>query len=287
MAENIETQSESSAEKAYAAASETVGLPVAAPVAEEPVVSEPAVAEPAVAQAAPALAAEPQAQVIAAPALAKPVRAPAKPRKVAAAKKPAIRAAAPKIIAQSTPAQPTPAQPTPAKAAAKTRGAKPAAAKPAKAPVVLKSKEAKMTDTPKFAEGFQKIVTDSQGKVKDALGKGAAAFGEYGEFAKGNVEALVESGKILATGLQSMGSGLVAETKTAFETVSADVKDLTSVKSPTEFVKLQGDIIRRNLDSAVALTSKNSETMLKLAGDVFAPISGRVSLVVGKFRKAA
>ena len=282
MAENTEIQSESSAEKAYAAASESVGLPAVAPAAAEPAVTEPVAAEPA-----PLVEAEPVAQSIAAPAptapVAKAVRVPAKPRKVAAARKPASRAAAPtKVVAQATPAK------TAAKTrAAKTQVAKPAASKPAKAPVQLKAKEAKMTDTPKFAEGFQKIVTDSQGKVKDALGKGAAAFGEYGEFAKGNVEALVESGKILATGLQSMGSGLVAETKTAFETVSADVKNLTSVKSPTEFVKLQGDIMRRNLDSAVALTSKNSEAMLKLAGDVFAPISGRVSLVVGKFRKAA
>ena len=137
------------------------------------------------------------------------------------------------------------------------------------------------------AEKGQAYFAEFNARAKAAMEKGGKAVEEMSAFGKGNVEALVESGKILATGLQSMGTGLVAETKTAFETVSADVKDLTAVKSPTEFVKLQGDIMRRNLDSAVALTSKNSEAMLKLAGDVFAPISGRVSLVVGKFRKAA
>lgn len=154
-------------------------------------------------------------------------------------------------------------------------------------PIPSSIKETHMSNTPKFAEGIQKVVTESQGKVKLALAKSTALAGEYGDLAKGNVEAFVESGKILAAGLQDMGSDLVAETKTAFETVTADVKQLTGVKSPTEFVKVQSDIMRRNMDQAVALTSKNSEALLKLASDTFGPISGRFNLMVEKFRKAA
>ena len=44
--------------------------------------------------------------------------------------------------------------------------------------------------------------------------------------------------KILAAGLQGLGKGYVAEGKAAVETVTADVKELATVKSPTDFVQL-------------------------------------------------
>jgi hypothetical protein len=126
-----------------------------------------------------------------------------------------------------------------------------------------------------------------QMKAKDAFTKSTAAVGEYGEFAKGNVEAMVESGKILASGIQGMSSKLVADGKTAIETMTADVKQLASIKSPADFVQVQSEIMRRNFDAAMSLGTKNSEAMLKLVSDAFAPISGRVTLAVDKVRQVA
>jgi phasin family protein len=130
-------------------------------------------------------------------------------------------------------------------------------------------------------------MTEAQDRAKLAFEKSQALFGEAGEFTKGNVEALVESGKILAAGLQDMGKDYVAEGKTALETVQADIKELAAVKSPADFFKLQGEILRRNFDAAVATGSKRSEAALKLAGDAFAPLSTRVSLAVEKVKQAA
>ena len=96
-----------------------------------------------------------------------------------------------------------------------------------------------------------------------------------------------ESGKILATGIKDMGTTFVGDSRTAVETMTSDVKELAAVKSPSDFVKVQSDIVRRNLDSAVTYGSKNSEAMLKLATEAFAPISGRFSLAMEKLRKAA
>jgi len=97
----------------------------------------------------------------------------------------------------------------------------------------------------------------------------------------------VESGKILASGTQALGKEYVAETKTAFDTMTADLKNLAAIKSPTELFQLQGKLARRNFDHAVAFSSKSSESLLKLANEVFAPISNRVSLAVDKISKAA
>jgi hypothetical protein len=151
----------------------------------------------------------------------------------------------------------------------------------------LKDKIMATKTFPDFSEGLTDVFAEAQSKAKEAYEKSTVAMGEASEFAKGNVEALVESGKILAGALQTMGSDLAAEGRVAFETMTADAKELASVKSPTDFVKLQGEIMRRNFDNAVATGSKHSEAMLKLASEVFAPISGRVSLAVDKVRKAA
>lgn len=201
------------------------------------------------------------------------------------------------------------AQPAPAakKVAAPKAAAKPVAAKKTvatkkvaapKKPVAKKVvkaapsfKDTIMTKTKTAADDFtakvQETVTDAQDRAKVLLEKSQAMFGDAGEFAKGNVEALVESGKIIATGLQEISKDYVAEGKTALETVQADFKELTAVKTPADFFKLQGEMLRRNFDAAVASGSKNSEKVVKLAGEAFAPIQNRVSLAVEKVKQAA
>ncbi len=181
-------------------------------------------------------------------------------------------------------------------AAKKTVAAKKAAApkKPVAKKVVKAApsfKDTIMTKTKTAATDFtakvQETVTEAQDRAKVMFEKSQAMFGEAGEFTKGNVEALVESGKIIATGLQDLGKDYVAEGKTALETVQADFKELTSVKTPADFFKLQGEMLRRNFDAAVASGSKYSEKTVKLAGEALAPIQNRVSLAVEKVKQAA
>lgn len=244
------------AEKAYAAAAEKVDVKPA--VEAKPAAAEAKVAAPVKPAAAPKAAAK-----------AKPVARKAAVKKVAA-KKVAAKKAAPKTIAKPA-----------------AKAAKPAA----KATTLSQFKDTVMTKTKTTTEDFaakvKDAVADAQDRAKLAFEKSQALLGEAGEFTKGNVEALVESGKILAAGLQDMGKDYVAEGKTAFETVQADIKELAAVKSPADFFKLQGEILRRNFDAAVATGSKRSEAVLKLANDAFAPISTRVSLAVEKVKKAA
>jgi phasin family protein len=135
--------------------------------------------------------------------------------------------------------------------------------------------------------GFQDAMGQAQAKAQAAFEKSSSMLGEAGDFAKGNVEAMIESSKIFADGVQEMGGTLVAEGRTAFESMTGDIKELAAAKSPTDFLKLQSDLVRKSFDSAVAYSSKNSETFLKLMSDAFAPLSGRVSLAVEKARQTA
>ncbi|WP_235522892.1 phasin family protein [Novosphingobium sp. Leaf2] len=146
--------------------------------------------------------------------------------------------------------------------------------------------EKTMDMNPNFT-GMQDAVSQAQAKAKAVFEKGTSAMGEMNEFTKGNVEAMVESGKIFANGVQGLGSELVAETRTVFETMTNDIKELAAAKSPTDFFKLQSDVARKHFDVAVAHGSKNTEAMLKLFSDTFAPLSGRMSLAVEKARSVA
>jgi hypothetical protein len=280
-----------------------------APVADLPVISAEVTPEPEAAPVAKAAAKPPKIKVARTPKpkslSAKSLSAKPLPIKLAAKPLPATKAAAipaKPVATKSIPAKPLAARPAlkPVKVAAKPV--------PAAAPLAATSSAAKtapiidltfaglfnpftledntMNMGTNYA-GFQEVITDAQSKAKAAFEKGTSVLGEVSDFTKGNVEAAIESGKILAEGVQGLGTELVAEGRSAFETLTADIKELAAVKSPTDFFKIQGDLMRKSFDSAVAYGSKNSETMLKLFSDAAAPISGRVSLAMEKARSTS
>jgi phasin family protein len=221
----------------------------------------------------------------------------AAPAKPAPAKKPVAAKTAPKPVAKPAPEVAAPVEvPAPALAAVEDEVPVAVAAEPeAPAEVLppvptiteLKEKIMATAKTADFTKPVTDVVAEIQTKAKAAYEKGTETFAEATEFAKGNVEALVESGKILAAGAQDLGKGYIEEAKSAYETLSADLKEMAAIKSPTELFQLQGKIARRNFDALVATSSKNTEAFVKLANESFAPISGRVNLAAEKLAKVA
>lgn len=130
-------------------------------------------------------------------------------------------------------------------------------------------------------------LSDLQTRAKTAYEKSTVLASEMGEFSKHNVEAMVESGKIMASGMQDLARTYVEEGKSAVSTMTSDAKEIAAVKSPTEFAQLQSQIASRNFDATVANFSKTTEAWVKLANEAFAPISNRVSVAMDKVRTAA
>jgi phasin family protein len=146
----------------------------------------------------------------------------------------------------------------------------------------------KMTDTVKATtEKATEFFADVREKATVAADKGKKFAAEAVEFNKANVEAMVEAGKIVAKGAQEMGKTNMDFAKKNFEEVQVAVKELTAVKSPTDFVKLQGELARKGFDTAVAQGSKNTEAMVKLVSEMFQPISNRIAATTELFKKAA
>ena len=190
---------------------------------------------------------------------------------------------------------------TPAPVVAKPVVAKAEVAKPAPAlvtkivsvePTPIAQGVTKMTDTvkattEKMTAQATEYFADIREKATEAAEKGKKYAADAVEFNKANVEAMIEAAKIAAKGAQDMGKTNVEYAKSNFAELQVAVKEITAVKSPTDFVKLQGEMARKSFDVAVAQTSKNTEAMVKLVSDMFQPISNRIAVTTDLFKKAA
>jgi hypothetical protein len=237
---------------------------------EAPVV--PTLVTPSVESIPPALAAT------AAPAADKPLFA-----KVPAPKKRPV-------VANPVATAPTP----PAPVAAPTA---PVISPPAPEPVLAPAttviqKEAEVMETVQSATDTaqaraQTLFADANERTKSAMEKSAKMVEDMSAFSKGNIEALVESSKIAAKGIETMGQEAADYGRKQLESATLALKTLSSVKSPADFMKLHSDYMRNAFDAMVAETSKNTESMLKLAGEIAQPISNRVALAAEKIKVAA
>ncbi len=137
------------------------------------------------------------------------------------------------------------------------------------------------------AEKVKVMISDFNDRAKAAFEKSTKAGEELTEFTKGNFEAFATSAKTAAKGAETLGQEIADYGKKSFETATATMKSMAAVKTPTELFQIQSDYAKSSFDSAVAEASKLSEAWLKLAGDVFQPISSRYALAAEKIKSAS
>ncbi len=124
-------------------------------------------------------------------------------------------------------------------------------------------------------------------QAKGAMEKSAKMAEDFVAFGKGNIEALVESSKIAAKNVETLGQEAAEYAKTSFESATEAAKTLAAAKSPTEFMKLQGDYARTAFDTMIAEGSRSTERMLKMFGEFAQPISNRVAVATDKMKISA
>ena len=143
----------------------------------------------------------------------------------------------------------------------------------------------------KFAEDakakFETAYADLNEKAKAGVEKSTKAIEELSDITKGNVEALVESGKIAAKGIESLGQDAVDYSRKNFEKATASIKSFSTVKTPTEFFQLQSQLFSASFDELTKEAAKSSEALIKLAGDVAQPLTARVTVVTDKVKSLA
>lgn len=232
------------------------------------------------AQAAPA--STPKAEAPA--AVAKAAEAPAK----AAAK--VVKAAAPKA---ARPAR----KPRAAKAAKPARAARTVrkAGRPARRAAAAATQTIRIQnegtrimkkETAQVADRLQAVFGDVNERARTQIERNSRIAEQFTELSKGNVEAMVASTKIVAKGLETVGQEVAEYSRKSFEDASAALKGFAEVKSATDFFRLQSDFVRGQFDGFVAESSKLSETMIKLAGDVAEPLASRYSVAAERVKAA-
>lgn len=137
------------------------------------------------------------------------------------------------------------------------------------------------------ADKFQGLFAEAGERGQQLVEKSQKVAGEMVELTRANVEALVETSKIAAAGAQTLGQEALARTRENLEQVAAQAKTLTEAGSPTEFFQLQSEIARTQFDRMVAEGSRFTESMVKLAGEAFQPLSNRAALNAEKLNELA
>src|SRR3982750_3723599 len=135
---------------------------------------------------------------------------------------------------------------------------------------------------PAFAP-FQTLFADANERSQDLVKRSQKVAEELADLARANVEAVVEAGRVATEGARSIGQDVVAKQRDSFEQAADAIRSLAEAKSPTEYLQLQSDFARASFDRAVAEMSKLTESLVKLAGEAFQPLSNRASANAERF----
>ena len=135
---------------------------------------------------------------------------------------------------------------------------------------------------PAFAP-FQSLFADAGERGQELAKKTQKVTEELADLARANVEAIVEAGRVATEGARSIGQNVVAKQRDGYEQAADAIRSLAEAKSPTEYLQLQGDFARASFDRAVAESSKLTESLVKLAGETFQPLSNRATANAERF----
>ena len=132
---------------------------------------------------------------------------------------------------------------------------------------------------------FQTLFADAGERGQEAVKRSQKAIEELTEVSKGNVEALVDAGKIAVEGARSLSQDVVETGREGVEKAADAVRALAEAKSPTEFLQLQTEFARAQFDRFVAESSRLTESFVKLAGEAIQPIQTRATLNAERINK--
>jgi len=135
---------------------------------------------------------------------------------------------------------------------------------------------------PAFAP-FQSLFANAGERSQELAQRTQRVAEELADLTRANVEAIVEAGRVASEGARSIGQDVVASSRESVEQTADAIRSLAEAKSPTEYLQLQSEFARAAFDRAVAETSKLTESLVKLAGEAFQPISNRATANAERF----
>ncbi len=130
-------------------------------------------------------------------------------------------------------------------------------------------------------------VAASQTRMKEGVEKVMKTAEQVAAFNQGNVEAMVKSGQIWASGMQDISKHFASAAQASMADGIAAFKALTGVKSLKDALELQASFARSTMEKSVAESNKLTDASMKLTERALAPITARVTVAVETFGKTA
>lgn len=132
---------------------------------------------------------------------------------------------------------------------------------------------------------FEQTMSAAKEQVEKASVQLLKGYEDMATFGKENVDALVQSGTIVAKGAEEAGKQMAAFTQSSVEKGVAAGKAAFAVKSLRELLDLQNAYVKQSVDAFVAESAKMQELSAKVANEAFAPINARLNATVAKLSK--
>jgi len=132
------------------------------------------------------------------------------------------------------------------------------------------------------AAAFEKLFAEATERGEEAVKRSRKAAEEFADLHRSNIDAFVEAGRIAVGGAQTIGQDIVAKSRDNMEQAANTVRSFAEAKNPTDLLQLQSDFARTAFDRFVEESSNLTESVVKLAGEAFQPISNRASANVEK-----
>jgi phasin family protein len=142
-----------------------------------------------------------------------------------------------------------------------------------------------MATTQNFAPNFDQFAVTAKAQIEKVAAQFVKNYEAYTAFAKGNVDAVVQSGTVAVKGLEDLSKVAIAYGQSSLENSVAVSKAALGVKSLRELADLQSSFAKSSLETAVAESTKLSELSVKVTKDAIEPLTARVNAAVEQFSK--
>ena len=115
---------------------------------------------------------------------------------------------------------------------------------------------------------FEQIAT----KSREAMEQSMKTVGGVTEMTRGNVNALLESSRAAAGGMQVIAQEVADYGKQTFERTTAAGRTMALARTAPELMQLQSEFARTEFTTAIAEYSKLSQTMFQTMTAMFEPL---------------
>lgn len=136
-----------------------------------------------------------------------------------------------------------------------------------------------------FKKNLEGLVKNQQEQFEKASAQIMKRYDDLTALTKENVDAVVQSGSIVAKGAEEAGKQVAAFTQSSMEKNVATGKAMLAVKTVHELMELQTAFVKQTMEAVVAESNKLQELSVKVTNDALAPLSARVNATVETLAK--